>query len=295
MASEKTDAIMIRIVDFSESSCIATMFTRDFGKIGAMVKGARRPKSSFESAIDLLTISRIVFIHKSSDSLDLLTEAKLQRRFRAATRSLPHLYAGYYIAELLDVLTHTGDPHQDLYELTRETLIQLDELQDPLSLVIRFELNLLRMIGQKPSFDNCTLCGEEISQQPRVPFGQLSGGVLCGRCRVGQSRVISMSWGVLEAMRLLSVCNTSLPKVAPKIIGELRGVLNNYMANLMGRRPRMQKLLGMLGRPATIRDDALSLFRKAETQVSSMQDTTTTDDTDKDVLNDSTFSNSNNN
>ena len=148
MASEKTDAIMIRIVDFSESSCIATMFTRDFGKIGVMVKGARRPKSPFESAIDLLTESRIVFIHKSSDSLDLLTEAKLSRRFRAATRSLPHLYAGYYLAELLDALTHVGDPHPDLYELARETVIELDELHDPLSLVIRFELNLLRLLGQ---------------------------------------------------------------------------------------------------------------------------------------------------
>ncbi|MBA61876.1 MAG: DNA repair protein RecO [Planctomycetaceae bacterium] len=293
MASEKTDAITIRIVDFSESSCIATLFTRDFGKIGAMVKGARRPKSSFESAIDLLTISRIVFIHKSSDSLDLLTEAKLQRRFRAATRSLPHLYAGYYIAELLDTLTQTGDPHPDLFELARETLIQLDELQDPLSLVIRFELNLLRMIGQKPSFEKCTLCGGEISQQPRVSFGQLSGGVLCGKCRVGQSRVISMSWGVLEAMNLFSVCDTALPEVDPLVLGELRGVLNNYMANMMGRRPRMQKLLGMLGRPATIRDDALSLLRKTETRVSLMKDTTTTDDTDKDVLNDSTFSRNN--
>ena len=67
MVSEKTDAVMIRIVEFNESSCIATMFTRDFGKIGAMVKGARQPKSPFESAIDLLTVS-LVFIHKSSDS-----------------------------------------------------------------------------------------------------------------------------------------------------------------------------------------------------------------------------------
>ncbi len=280
---------MIRIVEFSESSCIVTMFTRDFGKIGALVKGARRPKSPFESAIDLLSISRIVFIHKSSDSLDLLTEAKLQRRFRAATRSLPHLYAGYYIAELLDALTHTGDPHPDLFELTQETVIQLDELQDPLGLVIRFELNLLRMIGQKPSFDNCTLCGRDIDRQARVPFGQLSGGVLCGKCRVGQSRVISISWGVLEAMRLFSVCDSPLPSVDPMVLGELRGVLNNYMANMMGRRPRMQKFLSMLGRPTTIRDDALSRFRKSETRALSQHDSTKHDETDKDVLNETTF------
>ncbi len=287
MASEKTDASMIRIVEFSESSCIATMFTRDFGKIGAMVKGARRPKSPFESAIDLLTISRIVFIHKSSDSLDLLTEAKLQRRFRAATRSLPHLYAGYYIAELLDALTHTGDPHPDLYDLTQETVIQLDQLQDPLSLIARFELNLLRMIGQKPSFKHCTLCGGEIPQQPRIAFGQLSGGVLCRQCRVGQSRVISISWGVLEAMRLFSVCDTPLPSIDSVVLGELRGVLNNYMANLMGRRPRMQRLLRVLGRPTTVRDDALSLLRKTDQTASPNPRKSTNERPDKDVLDES--------
>ena len=77
------------------------------------------------------------------------------------------------------------------------------------------------------------------------------------------------------------------------VMGELRGVLNNYMANMMGRRPRMQKLLSMLGRPATIRDDALSLLRKAETQADLRNNTTSTGEMDKDVLNESRFSENN--
>jgi DNA repair protein RecO (recombination protein O) len=84
MPTEKTSAIVLRVVDFSESSCVLTLFTEHFGKIGALAKGARRPKGPFDSALDLLAVCRIVFIHKSSDALDLLTEAKLERRFRAA-------------------------------------------------------------------------------------------------------------------------------------------------------------------------------------------------------------------
>ena len=99
MTLEKTDAIVIRLVDFSETSCVVTLFSRHFGKIAALAKGARRPKGPFDSALDLLTVCRIVFLHKSSDALDLLTEAKMVRRFRSASRSLPHLYAAYYIAE----------------------------------------------------------------------------------------------------------------------------------------------------------------------------------------------------
>ena len=94
MSSEKSWAVVIRVVDFSESSCIVTLFTEGFGKISALAKGARRPKGPFEAAIDLLAVCRVVFLHKSSEALDLLTEAKLERRFRAASKSLSRLYAG---------------------------------------------------------------------------------------------------------------------------------------------------------------------------------------------------------
>ena len=88
MNSEKTDGVVLRIVEFSESSCIVTWFTRDFGKVTTMAKGARRRKNPYEGAIDVLSFSKIVFLHKRSDSLDLLTEAKLERRFRTAAKDL---------------------------------------------------------------------------------------------------------------------------------------------------------------------------------------------------------------
>ena len=88
MSAEKTIAIVLRSVEFSESSYISTLFTESAGKITALAKGARRPKSAFENALDLLSISRVVFLRKSSDAMDLLTEAKLERRFRAAARDL---------------------------------------------------------------------------------------------------------------------------------------------------------------------------------------------------------------
>src|SRR6185295_11276035 len=126
MSSEKSRAIVLKLVEFSESSCVVTLFTEDFGKIGALAKGARRPKSPFEGSLDLLSLLRIVFLHKSSEALDLVTEAKLERRFRSAQRDLARLYAGYYVAELLAELTERGDPHRTLFQAADAALSALD-------------------------------------------------------------------------------------------------------------------------------------------------------------------------
>src|SRR5690349_8791061 len=126
MAAEQTRGIVLKVVEFSETSCVVTLFTEDFGKVGGLAKGARRPKGPFEGALDLLALVRIVLLRKSSEALDLLTEAKLERRFRSAQRELARLYAGYYVAELLTELTERGDPHPALFHAADETLFSLD-------------------------------------------------------------------------------------------------------------------------------------------------------------------------
>jgi DNA repair protein RecO (recombination protein O) len=87
MSPENATALVLYAVDFSETSSVVTLFTREFGKIRGLAKGARRLKGPFESALDLLAISRIVFLRKSPGSLDLLTEAQVVRRF-------PRLHTG---------------------------------------------------------------------------------------------------------------------------------------------------------------------------------------------------------
>ena len=86
---EKTEAMVIRVADFSETSRVVTLFSREFGKIAAMAKGGRRLKGPFEAALDLLATCQIVFLRKSSATLDLLTEAKLISRFRPPGRRPP--------------------------------------------------------------------------------------------------------------------------------------------------------------------------------------------------------------
>ncbi len=249
MSAEKTDAIVLRTVEFSETSLVVTLFTRELGKIGALAKGGRRLKGPFESALDVLALCRIVLLHKSSEALDLLTEAKLLRRFRPAGRDLFGLYAGYYVAELLGELTDDCDPHPELFDLADETLQALAAGEAVSRRVVRFELGALRLLGHIPSLDRCVECSTPVAPAGRVAFGHLDGGVLCGRCRPGKKQVVYVSGGALRTMAQLADPDRETwkrIKIDPRTLGETRGVLNHYLTNLLGRKPRLHHYLGLL-------------------------------------------------
>lgn len=248
MSAEKSLAIVLRTIEFSETSVVTTLFTEKFGKISALAKGARRPKGPFESALDLLAVVRIVFLHKSSDTLDLLTEAKLERRFRGAARDLSRLYAGYYVAELLTELTDAGDPHADLFTAADRTLVRLEGDAPVAAVVLDFELTALHLLGHLPSLHDCVGCGNSVEAVGRVAFGLVVGGVLCSNCRPGQRQVVSISAPALVAMRNLTDENEAkkLIDLEQRVRGELRGILSSYLAHLLGHKPKMHDYLKTL-------------------------------------------------
>src|SRR5438128_3357160 len=125
--AEKALALVVRTTDWSESSGIASLWSREFGKLRVLAKGGRRLNSSFETALDLLNVCQIAVIRKSSAGLDLLTEAQVAERFPKLRSHLPALYAAYYVAELLSDGTEELDPHPPLFDATLAVLRDLGE------------------------------------------------------------------------------------------------------------------------------------------------------------------------
>jgi DNA repair protein RecO (recombination protein O) len=247
--AEQALALVLRTTEFSESSLIVTLLTREVGKIRALAKGGKRLKGPFESALDLLAQCRIVFLRKSSDALDLLTEAKLQRRFRIPQRDLSCLYAGYYVAELLDELTDDYDPHPELFDLADATLQALSAGEPVARRVLRFELGALRLLGHMPSLDTCVECGAAVAAEGRVAFGHLEGGVLCPACRGGKRPVAVVAGGTLRTLgQLAEPQGQGWQRVQfdRRTYGELRGLMNHYLFHLLGHKPRTHQYLGLL-------------------------------------------------
>jgi DNA repair protein RecO (recombination protein O) len=250
VAAEKATALVVRTTDWSETSRIATLWTREFGRVRVLAKGGRRLKSNFESALDLLTVCSIVLLRKSSGSLDLLTEARVVERFSQLRADLPALYAAYYVAELLSDWTEDYDAHPLLYDEALATLRAVGGAGPQgkpgttgLRLA-RFELVMLRELGYTPALDHCAGCQGPVNGAS-VAFSPAAGGVLCPSCWTRQRDRRPLKLETWQALGALSESEAAWQHTwSSAARTEVRQVLGQYVTYLMGRRPRLLPYLG---------------------------------------------------
>lgn len=242
MAAEKALALVVRGLDWSETSRIVTLFTREFGRVRALAKGGRRLKSNFDVAFDLLNVCSVLFLKKAHGGLDLLTEARTEERFPALRKDLFSLYSGYYIAELLADGTQDYDPHPDLFDAALATLRSLEK-RSALESLLSFELVWLRELGYSPRLDACSACGSGVMphEGSRVFFSPQAGGVLCPNCGPAAADRRTISIAALQALTGMTEGRPNANLTAVR--GELRSLFGQMVSFVLGRRPKLLSYL----------------------------------------------------
>lgn len=241
MPPDRAAALVVRTMDWSESSRIAVLWSREFGKLRVLAKGGRRLKSNFESAIDLLNVCNVVVIRKPTTELDLLTEAQVSERFPKLPKSLPALYSAYYIAELLAEGTQDDDPHPLLYDASLAALRELGDAGEKTGpRLAAYELTWLHELGYSPALDACAACGRSAGSRPM--FSASAGGIICSQCAPFQREKRSVRPTTLDMMRELQLGSDGWRKDwGQSTKTELRQVLGQYITYRLGKRLRTLK------------------------------------------------------
>jgi DNA repair protein RecO (recombination protein O) len=184
-----------------------------------------------------------MLIRKPREGLELLTESKLERRFRAGEQSLERLQAGYYLAELLRELTHEGDPQRDLFEIADRTHRALHQPIDVITVITAFEAMALRVCGHFPLLDRCCGCSRYVSDnRDQHCFSLVAGGILCDDCRSTQGNVIRIHDPVRRAwMHFSKQFHLEEPEDwNSAVIGELRSLASQWLSHVLGHRLRIR-------------------------------------------------------
>ncbi|MHC4168886.1 MAG: DNA repair protein RecO [Planctomycetota bacterium] len=236
-------AICIRAVDYSETSQIVTFFTRETGKIAAIAKGSKRPKSSFDGPIEILAHGEIVFADSNKEKLATLTEFQQHPALLNLRDNLSALYCCYFAAELLDGLTHDYDPHAELFDSFLQFLQNAgrhETKQRMLAALILFQLALLGEVGLQPILGYCANCKTKYDMRNakyEFYFSSSANGLICRDCEMSFTDKSRLSKDAVTCLASLK----QIPSSTKQTLVEIERLMVRHFTQLLGRPPRMAK------------------------------------------------------
>jgi len=198
----KTHALCLRVTPFSRTSHIVAWSTPDAGLLRTVVKGAVRPKSAFLGQYDLCYDCEILYYARERNGLHILKECApldTRRRFRTDWRAAA---LASYACDLRFRLALTGHDLRRLHALLRALLDTIAARGPRIAAWLRFELDVLRLLGLTPSLTHCTACGRKLGPQEVYIFSVPQGGIVCPDCPVrGQGLPTRLTPAALHALR----------------------------------------------------------------------------------------------
>ncbi|MFQ5692844.1 MAG: DNA repair protein RecO [Nitrospinota bacterium] len=191
---------MLRRFNLGEAGRIVSFLTREGGKVRAVARSARRPKSKFAGVLEPLTHIHLEYSGKETADLFHVTSADVLRSFDRLRRDYDKAMSALVMAELLDRLVEGGGPQPEIFDLSLGVLDLMEEkdsAEDPLLL---FEARFLRELGYQPNLDGCARCGADLTAGGAF-FRAGAADLLCPKCSSGGVR---LSPGTVKHLAALS-------------------------------------------------------------------------------------------
>lgn len=197
----RTEGIVLRTRSLGEADRILTILSRDRGKIEAVARGARRPRSRLAAASQPFSYLKVLIF--TGRSIDQLSQAEIIRSFGLIRENLVKMAYASYWSEFLDLLLPLEEENTELFLFTLAGLMVLEKSEDPVLLSRAFELRTLQYLGYLPELDVCARCGGSL-EKTLGGFSPSDGGVLCPSCAdETEIKPLAFSTGGLDLMRRL--------------------------------------------------------------------------------------------
>ena len=194
---------MLRSFRLGEADRVLHMYTSDQGRVGAVAKGVRKPKSRFGGRLEPFSHVELV-LHRGRGELQTVTGASLVRAHDRVRAEPYRLQVGLIGLEaMLRLFTEQERNERAFLALTRflDALDSTDSLSparpalDPV--VLSFQLKLLWLSGYLPHLESCVECGRV---DGLVAYAPASGGMCCVDCDPGGMAIAAEG---LHGMRAL--------------------------------------------------------------------------------------------
>ena len=241
----KTEAIVLQRFNLTESSLLVTFFTKDFGKVKGVAKGARKIKSRYGGRFEPFTFLNIIYSGKEHQNLYSLNHCDTIKSFHNLREDYVRLTTGCYFAEIINLFTREAQKNEELFQFFTRALDILESSDNPSVLVRIFEMRTAALSGFTPKLNCCLVCKKGPASK-YLNFHFQSGGIICGKCFNGGPAGRQITLGTLNYLKKIltinlgSIDRLKFPKGLDK---EIALVTQIYLKTIIGREFKSYKFI----------------------------------------------------
>lgn len=182
MRQTENTAIVLRYANYRENDRMLTLFSPTRGRIDALARGCRKPRSPLVNAAELFALGDFDLFEKNGRQT--LTGVRMIEHFYPLRQDFDRLACGSYLLGLCEAVIQSGEPEQALFMLLLHGLSRLtysDQEWKPL--LAGFLLHFAEVEGFKPRLNHCIRCQKRLTDAEPVFFDEEEGGLCCAACK----------------------------------------------------------------------------------------------------------------
>jgi DNA repair protein RecO (recombination protein O) len=149
---EKTAAIVLHQIKYTDSSLIVQVYTRKFGRLSFLIKGMRGKKSGKHNIhFQPLSILDIVIYYKQSRGIQVLKESSVSYLPSGIQANIKKTCVAIFLGEVLNSVLKEESPHKELFDYINDSIIYFDKSENRFSnFHIAFLAGLSPFLGFEP-------------------------------------------------------------------------------------------------------------------------------------------------
>jgi len=192
MPLRETEAIVLRTYRLGEADKIASLFTRQLGRLRAVAQGASRTKSRYGGTLEPLSYVRLWVFERENRDLLRLNSVEIIESFFDMQKDYRVQLAAQFLAEVGDRLLPEREVNERIFRLLLTVLRALKTSGEVNRPLLYFDYWMVRLSGFLPEFGACSRCGRALGEEGGY-FARGSEGLTCRDCKPAGALHVSAS------------------------------------------------------------------------------------------------------
>ncbi len=249
--SHRACGFFLKSLSYGDSDLIVTFYSREYGKLKGIAKGAKRSKKRFANVFEPFSLTRIIFTRKNRDMLAFIESCDIIDHYASIRQDLEKTLTACYFMDLADHFSPEGKANEELFELLTDFLSVLTREHISDAMIRFFEMRLLKISGFEPALSACIHCKTPVTNGSFYYFFPQEGGIACASCAKPQRYDQSVSAGTLRTLLLgrdMDIEKMKRVCLPEALAVESRNILYGFISHVLGKEVKSLKVMEQVRR-----------------------------------------------